>query len=103
VLLTFAGGETLSTAVHDNVFWVSDTPAADSGPSTPPAGASPPAPMAMTASFAMTWLDAHGRAVGPPLKRRQLAVLKVALPGDGAVFPVRVRVSPLETRPRITQ
>ena len=63
VVLRYPDGQTLSTSVQDNFFWINGTPT-----TTRTIPNRPPLSMAQ-APTAVQWLDANGTVVGPPLQK----------------------------------
>ncbi len=61
VVLTYPDGQTLSTTVQDNFFWIDNTPTTTRTikPSLPP--------VSLSQLPAVEWLGANGAPIGPPL------------------------------------
>ena len=67
VVLRFAAGRSVGTDVHANVFSITGAPTtARTVPGPPGSGVRRTPPLVTSAPFTVQWLDADGRAIGPP-------------------------------------
>jgi hypothetical protein len=70
VMLTFAGGDTTSVTVRENVFWTTGTPTTShAAPGPAGSGIRRTAPLETSATFTVRWLNATGKVVGPRPRR----------------------------------